>query len=69
MTGCGLSSNDQFVFGSVWPRIQLVPGNSAGTVTTLYGETNIYINGLGGREVQFRPWFDPTAGYHNYSIS
>ncbi|KAL8153065.1 hypothetical protein V2J09_010825 [Rumex salicifolius] len=41
-------------------------GNTSGEPYLV--QTNVYVNGVGGREQRLSLWFDPTKDYHSYSI-
>ncbi|KAM7497776.1 hypothetical protein LguiA_022190 [Lonicera macranthoides] len=73
-SGVGFQSKNEYLFGRFDMQLRLVPGNSAGSVTTFYVRnpytvhTNVYAQGKGEKEQQFHLWFDPTTAFHTYSI-
>ncbi|XP_039020934.1 probable xyloglucan endotransglucosylase/hydrolase protein 21 [Hibiscus syriacus] len=83
-SGSGFQSKYEFLYGKFDMQLKLVPGNSAGPLSSsdeidfeflgnlsddpYIVHTNVYTKGKGDREQQFYLWFDPTADFHTYSI-
>ncbi|KAL5562116.1 hypothetical protein UlMin_031863 [Ulmus minor] len=70
-SGAGFASKLSYGSGSFNMRIKLAGRNSAGVVTAYYPitlQTNVFVNGQGGREQRIKLWFDPVADFHNYKI-
>ncbi|KAK6134370.1 hypothetical protein DH2020_031890 [Rehmannia glutinosa] len=97
-SGSGFQSKNVYLFGRFDMQLKLIPGNSAGTVTTFFlaspgpahdeidfeflgnstgepytGHTNVYAQGKGNKEQQFRLWFlvdnIPIRVFNNHDAS